>query len=158
MRNDYSYQDPDYVYTDPATGILRNKGNIQNHTSLSAFETVKTTNRLNELRQKSLKIKDSNSLFTIHHYLFQDVYDWAGKARTVEISKGGKPFFPTHHFQQALMYLDTLLADYRTTPKSELSKIAEKLAVILDTVNFLHPFREGNGRTQREFLRTLALE
>ena len=55
-------------------------------------------------------------------------------------------------------YIDSLLADYRAIPEHEQTALAQKLAEILDTVNELHPFREGNGRTQREFLRLLAQE
>jgi cell filamentation protein len=51
-----------------------------------------------------------------------------------------------------------LIAEYRAINKTNNPLLARKLAEILDTVNFLHPFREGNGRTQREFIRILALE
>jgi cell filamentation protein len=55
-------------------------------------------------------------------------------------------------------YIDTLITEYSVLNKKNRKEIASKLAEILDTVNYLHPFREGNGRTQREFLRLLALE
>jgi cell filamentation protein len=87
-----------------------------------------------------------------------DVYQWAGHRRIVEISKGGKQFFPTNRFDTAFAYVDKLLVDYRTIHSANQSQVAEKLAEILDAVNYLHPFREGNGRTQREFLRVLSLE
>jgi cell filamentation protein len=94
----------------------------------------------------------------IHRYLFQDVYDWAGQKRTVEISKDGKQFFPLSRFNTAFSYIDGLIAEYRSINGNDREKIAQKLAEILDNVNYLHPFREGNGRTQREFVRTLALQ
>lgn len=56
------------------------------------------------------------------------------------------------------MLLDTLTVEFKDIPKNNKKHIAEKLAEILDSVNYLHPFREGNGRTQREFLRLLASE
>jgi cell filamentation protein len=90
--------------------------------------------------------------------LFQDVYEWAGKIRTVEISKQGKQFFPTQRFAEAFIYIDSLISDYRKVEKDDKAGIAYFLAVILDSVNYLHPFREGNGRAQREFIRVLALE
>jgi cell filamentation protein len=90
--------------------------------------------------------------------LFQDVYSWAGEKRKVEISKAGKQFFPTTHFDNAFRFIDTLILDYKNISKEDKLQIAEKLAEILDNVNYLHPFREGNGRTQREFLRLLASE
>ncbi|MDR1052162.1 MAG: Fic family protein [Deltaproteobacteria bacterium] len=160
MRNEYDYQyiDPDYTYTDPQTGILRNLAGITDREALIFAETAATTKRAGELKTRPICIKDSSSLFAIHHHLFQDIYDWAGKQRAVEISKGGKQFFPRSHFANAQRHIDTLIAEYRPIDKNDKEKLARKLAEILDTVNFLHPFREGNGRTQREFLRLLARE
>jgi cell filamentation protein len=86
------------------------------------------------------------------------VYSWAGQKRVVEISKGGKQFFPTARFDTAFVYIDKLLTEYRAINKADKPQIAGNLAVILDAVNYLHPFREGNGRAQREFIRILALE
>jgi len=90
--------------------------------------------------------------------LFQDIYAWAGKRRIVEISKDGKQFFPTSQFDNAFRYIDQLIADFKKIPGENKNQLADKLAEILDNLNYLHPFREGNGRTQREFLRLLALE
>lgn len=78
--------------------------------------------------------------------------------RTVNISKGGKPFFDGERFHTAFMYIDSLISEYKKLSKIDKKSLAQKLAEILDNVNFLHPFREGNGRVQREFLRVLALE
>ncbi len=89
---------------------------------------------------------------------FQDIYVWAGKKRTVEISKDGKQFFPTSNFENACRYINQLLFDFKKIKRDNKMLIAEKLAEILDNVNYLHPFREGNGRAQREFIRLLALE
>jgi cell filamentation protein len=158
MRNDYKYIDPDYTYTDPATGVLRNLGNISNSDALLFFESTAVIKRTKELEKKPIRIKDSSALFAIHKYLFQDVYKWAGEKRTVEISKGGKQFFPLDHFDTALVYIDNLILEFGQVDKKDKQKLAHKLADILDTINELHPFREGNGRTQREFLRILALE
>jgi cell filamentation protein len=80
------------------------------------------------------------------------------KKRLVEISKNDKQFFPISHFENAFRYIDQLIADFKKTPKENKRILADKLAEILDTINYLHPFREGNGRAQREFLRLLALE
>lgn len=90
--------------------------------------------------------------------MFQDIYAWAGKRRIVEISKDGKQFFPTSQFDNAFRYIDQLIADFKKIPGENKNQLADKLAEILDNLNYLHPFREGNGRTQREFLRLLALE
>jgi cell filamentation protein len=157
MENNYRYIDPENQYTHPS-GILHNLANIKDERILLAFESLKVSQRLEELFENPLKIKDSSALNKIHFQLFQDVYAWAGKVRTVNISKDGKPFFDGERFSSAFQYIDSLIEEYRTIDSSDFAEIAKALASILDHVNFLHPFREGNGRTQREFIRLLALE
>jgi cell filamentation protein len=157
MENNYRYQDPDFRYTN-SNGVLHNLANITEERILLVYESFKVSRRVEELLENPFKIKDSNTLLEIHHYLFQDVYVWAGKVRTVNISKDGKPFFNGERFAIAFQYIDNLLLEYKRIRKTNRNQIAEKLAEILDNVNYLHPFREGNGRTQREFIRLLALE
>jgi cell filamentation protein len=156
-ENSYLYLDPEFKYTDK-NGLLHNLANIQNEKVLLAFESLKVTKRVEELLENPIKIKDANTLLKIHHHLFQDVYGWAGKVRTVNISKDGKPFFSGERFHIGFQYIDSLISEFRKIKKSDKTEIAKKLAEILDNVNYLHPFREGNGRAQREFLRLLALE
>ena len=158
MPDSYKYVDLDYTYTDPKTGILRNLADITDPDVLLFFESGAVAKRIQELYEKPIKIKGADSLLSIHRHLFQDVYSWAGEKRKVEISKAGKQFFPTTHFDNAFRFIDTLISDYKNISKEDKLQIAEKLAEILDNVNYLHPFREGNGRTQREFLRLLASE
>jgi cell filamentation protein len=158
MSNSYKYIDPDFTYTDPNTGLLRNLQGITDPEVLLFVESGAVTKRLQELYQTPIKIKGVDSLFEIHRHLFQDIYSWAGKKRTVEISKDGKQFFPTSHFDNAFRYIDQIINEFKKIPKEKKKLLADKLAEILDNVNYLHPFREGNGRTQREFLRLLALE
>lgn len=158
MSNSYKYIDPDFIYTDPATGLLRNLLDIKDPDVLLFVESSAVTKRLQELYEKPIKIKSIAGLFEIHRHLFQDIYVWAGKKRTVEISKDGKQFFPTSHFDNAFRHIDQLIVEFNKIPKKNKQPLPEKLAVILDNINYLHPFREGNGRTQREFLRLLALE
>jgi cell filamentation protein len=158
MNNNYSYDDPDYTYTDPRTGVLRNLVPTSDAKVLAFAESGAVTQRLRELAETPLKIKNSETLLEIHRHLFQDIYEWAGKPRTVEISKGGRQFFPTSHFPTAFAHINKLLADYNALADAEKQQLSQKLAELLDVINFLHPFREGNGRTQREFLRLLALQ
>ena len=158
MCNKYKYLDPDYTYTDKKTGVLFNLGGFSNSKDLDFFESAAVTKRLKELDDNPIFIKDSRSLFIIHKHIFQDVYKWAGERRTVEISKEDNQFFPTSHFDTGLEYIDGLIAGYKQCDRKNIHELSEKLAVILDAINHLHPFREGNGRTQREFLRALALE
>lgn len=158
MSNSYKYIDTEYTYIDPNSGLLRNLQDIKDPDVLLFVESGAVTKRLQELYEKPIKIEGIKTLFEIHKYLFQDIYDWAGKTRRVEISKDGKQFFPTSHFDNALKYIDQLIIEFKEIPNNNKMLIAEKLAEILDNVNYLHPFREGNGRAQREFLRIIALE
>lgn len=158
MSNSYKYIDPDFTYTDPKTGLLRNLQDITDPDVLLFVESGAVTKRLQELYEQPIKIKGIDSLVEIHKHLFQDIYAWAGKKRKVEISKDGTQFFPTSHFNNAFRHIDQLISEFKKIPNNSKIQLAEKLAEILDNVNYLHPFREGNGRTQREFLRLLALE
>lgn len=158
MSNSYRYVDSDYTYIDTKSGVLKNLADITDSQDLLFFESVTVTKRINELHNNPIKINGIESLFSIHQHLFQDIYGWAGKKRLVEISKNGKQFFPTSHFENAFNFIDTLIESFKKTKRDDRHEIAEKLAEILDNVNYLHPFRDGNGRAQREFLRMLALE
>jgi cell filamentation protein len=157
MENNYQYLDPEEKYTN-SKGVLHNLANIKEERVLTAFESFKVTKRLEELYLLNVKIKDSSALLFLHKHLFQDVYVWAGQVRTVNISKDGKPFFDGELFPNAFKFIDSLIVEFYQIDKNNIKEISQKLAEILDNINFLHPFREGNGRTQREFLRVLALE
>lgn len=157
MFDTYKYIDADLFYVYPDTGVLKNIPEINDFDSLTFFESVMVASRLQELNAKPIKIQSSNDLLRIHKYLFQDVYSWAGRVRTVEISKNGKPFLPTQSFQTAFGFINSLLNQYFDSDRNK-KEDANSLAVILDNINFMHPFREGNGRTQREFIRILALQ
>ena len=158
MSSSYRYIDPEFSYSDPDTNLLRNLQGITDADVLLFVESSAVTKRLQELYEYPLIVNGVITLFEIHQHLFQDLYSWAGKKRTVEISKDGKQFFPTSFFDNAFQYIDQLILEYKSIPKRNKRAIADKLAEILDHVNYLHPFREGNGRSQREFLRLLAFE
>jgi cell filamentation protein len=158
MKNNCEYIAPDYIYTDVKTWLLHNKENIDDKEILLVFESLKVSEKLELLQEIPITIKNSKTLIKIHKFLFQDVYAWAGKVRTVEISKGGKGFLPTSRFDTGFSHIDTLIDEYRKLSANGKPQIARKLAEILDAANYLHPFREGNGRAQREFIRTLTLE
>ena len=75
-----------------------------------------------------------------------------------KLAKMANSFSPISQFDNAFRNIDQLIAEFKKISKENKQLLAEKLGEILDNVNYLHPFREGNGRTQREFLRLLALE
>lgn len=158
MSNDYQYLDPDFSYINPKTGVLRNLADITDQDILLFVESGAVAKRLQELYENPIKVKDISALFKIHKILFQNIYAWAGEKRIVEISKGGKQFFPTIQFDNAYSYIENLIKEYKKIKGNDKQNLAYKLAEILDSVNYLHPFREGNGRAQREFIRLLAIE
>ena len=146
--------DDPYVY--PGTTILRNKLNIWDAVELDLAERRFSTIR----GRQSLPTGtfDLKHLRAIHRHLFQDVYDWAGEIRSVEISKGESQF----QFRQ---YIETGMADvHRRIVKSNFlrgldrSAFAAEAGRIIGDVNYVHPFREGNGRTQLLYLKQLAGE
>lgn len=108
------------------------------------------------MRLKTIEVYSISDILAIHKYLFQDVYSWAGQYRKVNISKSGNPFMSIQSFNSAETYINHLIHSYHQTANSK-DEIIKHLAKILDNLNYFHPFREGNGRTQREVIRSLAL-
>lgn len=154
----YSYIDNEHIYTDEATGVLKNKENLPDKELLQAFEGLKVSERLSQLQKNPILPTKAEDVLRIHRYLFQDVYDWAGQVRVVEISKNDNPFLFRKAFPKAFAYINTLLKELEAINADDKAKLADSLAEILDNLNYAHFFREGNGRTQREFLRCLALQ
>ena len=89
----------------------------------------------------SLPAGKFSTLQAIHKYLFEDIYDFAGKIRTVNMAKGNFRFAP-------LMYLQAALENIDKMPQSSFDEIVEKYV----EMNIAHPFREGNGRSTRIWL------
>jgi len=145
----------DEVYCYPPNfKVLKNKADIRNQSDLDVFERRMTILRLQEEMPKG--DFDLTHLKAIHRHIFQDVFDWAGDIRSVEIKKGGSQF----QFRQ---YIETGMADVHRRIVSHgylknLSKhnFADLAGEIMGDVNYGHPFREGNGRTQMQYLKQLA--
>jgi len=156
MNSDYEYIDPDHIYSD-RNGVLFNLLGITDSKLLLVSEAFLTAKRLEELSLRPIPIKSAYSLLDIHKYIFQDVYMWAGETRKVNISKHGKQFITVASFNRAFFFIDGLISGFREF-SDNIDDVSEHIARILDAVNFMHPFREGNGRAQREFIRSLALE
>ena len=94
----------------------------------------------------------------IHRYIFQDVYEWAGQFRTVNISKGGQLFGLATFLEPSLQQIVTKLAAENHLVELDADIFAVRAAYFLGELNAAHPFREGNGRAQREFIRELGLK
>jgi cell filamentation protein len=117
MSESYQYIDQGVSYIDPDTGVLKNLLGISDKDTLLFVESGAVTKRLKELDNNQIKITGIEKLFQIHKHLFQDVYDWAGKERIVEISKDGKQFFPISSFDRAYKYINSLADEFNSLPK-----------------------------------------
>lgn len=143
-----------YVY--PGTRVLINKLNIKSPDKLQHSETNLSINRCAELLNKPIKGNfDLEHLKNIHKHIFQDVYSWAGKIRTVDIAKQDK-FAPVDRIEPYSNFLFKQLQKENHLKGLPADKFSERAAYYLGEINALHAFREGNGRTQREFIRELA--
>ena len=150
--------DRDIYYCYPNSNVLINKLNIKDNSTLFKAEKELTYIRLQELQNHPIQGNyDFNHLKAIHKYIFQDIYDWAGKERTIEIGKGNL-FCTTMHIQE---YARSVFAKYYPQcyyAKDDFDEFVKVFADNYGDLNALHPFREGNGRAQREFARLVCLE
>lgn len=137
------------------TGVLRNKAGLRDAEALEAFELEMTTLRAEEPLPEG-RFGPAHYR-AVHRHLFQDVYSWAGRYRAVRTSKGGNPFcFPEHIPAQ----MDALFAQLRAGPcfaASDPSSFVSAAAEFLGELNAIHPFREGNGRSQLAFMHLIGL-
>lgn len=144
--------DDPYCY--PNSTTLRNRLGITDAHELDEIERALVAQRLSEGTPRGSF--DLDHLRAIHRHLFQDVYDWAGELREVEIAKGGSRFM----FRR---FIGSGMADvhHRLTKAAFLRGLghdafAQEAGTIIGDINHIHPFREGNGRTQLEYLRQLG--
>lgn len=146
----------DNKYCYPNSNVLINKLGITNSDDLFEAEKKLTAIRLLELQNNPIKGNyDFSHLKSIHKYIFQDIYEWAGKERTVEIGKGN--LFCTTQFIHS--YAESVFSKYYPqcyNAKDNLEDFIRAFADNYGDLNALHPFREGNGRTQREFARNIC--
>jgi len=148
----YAAEPDPYCY--PNSDVLINLPGLRSADQLEAFELVATTQRADEpLPAGRLSVTHYRR---VHHHLFQDVYPWAGKFRTVRLSKGTSTFCYPEHIPDQMTRLFALLrsAAWRNDPDSGV--FAHGLAHWLAELNAIHPFREGNGRVQLTFAALLA--
>lgn len=124
---------------------LENKLGLTNSTDLAREEERISKKKALELFESgildTLPAGKFSTLQKIHEYLFSDIYDFAGKVRSVNIAKGNFRFAP-------LMYLEVSLSNIDNMPQSTFDEMIEKYV----EMNVAHPFREGNGRSARIWL------
>lgn len=145
-----------YVY--PGTSVLVNKFGIINSADLERCERLVTAARIFELQGMGVTGDfGPEHLKSIHQYIFQDIYDWAGEFRTLQIYKGRTEFGCPDRLASDLNDLCNDIKRhgfYRSLP---LEETAAGFSDVFSRLNLIHPFREGNGRTQRICMEQLAL-
>lgn len=140
----------------PGTTVLINKLNIREEVALNEAEALATFVNASKLEQHPLEgAFDFAHYKAVHHFLFSDLYDWAGQIRTVNISKKGTRFCPAGEIERRADLIFERLKTcnyYRDLPHDE---FVEEIVDFYCATNELYPFREGNGRSQRAFLTQL---
>ena len=144
---------------DDAHRILRNKLGLTDPTQLEPAIAQLSYIRVIELNESPLKGKfDISHLRAIHRYIFQDIFSWAGDFREVTTSRTNSFGFPPPQF--IIPSLETIFNALRTEnhlKQLDPDRFALRAGHYLGEINAVHAFREGNGRAQREFVRTLAI-
>jgi cell filamentation protein len=149
--------DPHFDYTH---GILKNLPGFTTQAKLDRFETAEGAEALVRLQVSPIKGSfNSAHLKEIHRRIFQSIYPWAGEFRQVNIRRSASYFFAVVQFLE--QSLDGTLAKLASEDRLKglaVDDFSSRSAYYLGELNAIHPFREGNGRTQREFIRQLATE
>ncbi|KDA05352.1 toxin Fic [Microbacterium sp. CH12i] len=155
---------PDFVdpYLIPGSDVLRNLVGATSASELSFAEAdLSFARALQLLEAPAPATNDLRELQAIHSHLFQDVYDWAGELRTVDVRKnvpGAEFFLPYGFIENAAEICFRELAEERLLVGLGRTTFIERLASHYEKINYVHPFREGNGRTQRFFWNRVALQ
>jgi cell filamentation protein len=154
MRDEgYDAFDDPYAYRD--TNVLKNKAGLRDAAMLEAFELEMSALRAQEpLPQGRFGAAHYRA---IHRHLFQDVYRWSGRYRTVRTSKQGNPFCYPEHIASNMDRLFERLQAQPFVGKAPFDDFVGAAVSFVGELNAIHPFREGNGRTQLSFLHLVAL-
>ena len=139
--------------------VLRNKLGITDAAALETHIARLSFVRVAELEEKPLVgAFDIRHLRLIHRHIFQDIFPWAGDFREVTTSRTSSFGFPPPQFiLPSLETLFTALKAENHLKGLDADAFAQRAGHYLGEINAIHPFREGNGRSQREFIRSLAL-
>ena len=148
------YATPEDPYCYPGTTVLKNLADLRTQPELDAFEAAMVTQRLDEpLPRGRLGYAHYRA---VHQRLFGDIYAWAGRVRTVRISKGASMFCYPEHIDGEMRRVFGNLRQIDFLRGTETHVFSAQAAHFLSELNAVHPFREGNGRTQLAFLAILA--
>lgn len=138
------------------TTCLINKFDIRDNKQLAVMEAAITFAKTAELERKPIGGNfDFAHYKAIHQYLFEDIYDWAGTVRAVDISKKGTVFVPAKDIESIGDSCFSRLKEKNYFQGYTLEQFCGAITDFYCVTNMLHPFREGNGRTQRIFIAQL---
>ncbi len=153
------YETRGSVYCYEGTNTLVNKLNIKDSEELESYETSVVSLKLMALNKKGITGNfDVAHFVSIHKFLFEDIYNFAGLFRTENIAKDYFQFAEWEYIESELERLLSELKSENYLVGLSKEQFASRLAYYWAELNVLHPFREGNGRTTREFLRQLSLK
>lgn len=140
----------------PGTTVLINKLGITDQETLDEVESIAVTLHSTEIESES-----PNTPFTfdfycnLHKRLFGDLYEWAGELRSIDFSKKGTSFYPAGELRELGKAKFDRLSDMNEFRGADRLQIIDEITDLYHELNMLHPFREGNGRTQRLFFTLL---
>ncbi len=152
MASNSNVQDPYLVSPD---GVLRNLVGATSYAELAKAEADLVSARTVQLVDRNVVAhsRDDVELRALHQHPFQDMYDWAGQYRTIDMKKdlNGEFFAPAPHIRLLVNSLMLRLQEGGSFKDLSKSEFVTELVQFYDELNYIHPFREGNGRTQRVF-------
>ncbi|WP_408956133.1 Fic/DOC family protein [Natroniella sp. ANB-PHB2] len=153
----YGSDNSKYCY--PNTDVLINKLNIKDKELLEEADSLYSAQRLLELQAEPIPGDfDLEHLKKIHYYIFQDLYEFAGKIREEDIIKGNTHFAKSQYIVPNAIKLFKELKEENFLLETTINEFAERTSYYMAELNIIHPFRDGNGRCIREFIRCLALK
>ena len=147
-RSKYYYEDVD---------VLINKMDIKDKELLDEYERRIVSLKLFIIEHTKFNDKfDINHLKEIHNFLFSEIYSFAGEFREENLAKDDFRFAACDFIESELTKLLVPILDFEELKKYDIDEISKKIAHYISEINVIHPFREGNGRTYREFVRQFA--
>lgn len=139
------------------TSVLVNKLDIRDEATLAEVESIVTTTKISMLLGERYEGDFTAAHYCdIHRFIFEDLYDWAGCVRKVELSKKSTHFHAPDGLERDLGLLFEYLNSQGCFMDDGREQFAEHLAEFYNDINLLHPFREGNGRAQRVLVTQIA--
>lgn len=157
MKDNDFYNARNSIYCYDNSDVLKNKLEIKSYKKLHDFERKIVLLKSYELRQNKIAGNfDVNHFKSIHKYLFENIYDFAGDFRNEDIAKDTFKFACFEYIEDELIRILDMLKNENYLKELDKEKLSKRLAYYLSEINVLHPFREGNGRVTREFIRQIA--